>query len=227
MAIYRFRVVFEDNEEISRDIEIKSNQTFQDFHYAILESVKFDKKHAASFFVSDDYWRKNQEVTLLEEDKEADTKMMKDTKIAACVETPYQRFIYIYDKTAQWTFMVELIKIDTENPKVQYPVCTKSAGQAPKQYKQDIIAEKAAKEKDPLAALLGDDDEEEELAEEAYKHAPDTEMGLNEGDLDFAPGEEGEEEEKTPEEGGDDLEEQEEGEDYGFGDGDGHEEDRY
>ncbi len=227
MAIYRFRVTFEDNEEVTRDIEIKSNQTFQDFHYAILESVKFDSKHAASFFVSDDFWRKNQEVTLLEEDKEADTKMMKDTKIASCVETPYQRFIYIYDKTAQWTFMIELIKIDTEKPKVTYPTCTKTTGHAPRQYKQDIIAEKAAKEKDPLAALLGDDDDEEELAEEAYKHAPETEMGLNEGDLDFAQSEEGEEEEKTPEEGGDDLEEQEEGEDYGFGDGDGSEEDRY
>src|ERR1700741_200563 len=198
MAVYRFRVVFEDNEEITRDIEIKSNQTFKEFHLAILESIKFDTKHAASFFVSDDYWRKHQEVTLLEEDKESDTKMMADTKIASCVETPYQRFIYIYDKTAQWTFLIELIKIETENPKVKYPVCTKSHGHPPKQYKQNIIdtPEKITQEKDSLAALLGGsmDEDEDESEEEAYKSAPETEMGLDEGDLDFAPGEEGEEE---------------------------------
>ena len=230
MAVYRFRVAFEDNEEITRDIEIKSGQTFKDFHQAILESIKFDTKHAASFFVSDDYWRKNQEVTLLEEDQEDGAKLMKDTKISSCIETPYQRFIYIYDKKVQWTFLIELIKIDAEKPKVNYPVCIKTQGHAPKQYKQDILAtEKSNKEKDPLAALLGGnvDDEDDELEEEAYKNAPDTEMGLNDGDLDFAQSEEGEEEEKGSEEDGDEHHDEEEGGDnYGF-DEDGHDDERY
>lgn len=213
MAVYRFRIVFEDYEDISRDIEIKSNQTFEDFHNAILQSIKFDNKHAASFFVSDDYWRKEQEITLLEEDKEEDTKLMKTTKIAAHVENPYQRFIYIYDKKVQWTFLIELIKIDSENPKSVYPSCVKTIGHAPKQYKQPLSDNKQSS-KDPLAALLGAvDEEEEELSEEAYKSAGETEMGLDEGDLDFAPGEEGEEEAQDEESGEDGSEE---GDDYGY-----------
>jgi hypothetical protein len=225
MAVYKFRVVFEDHEDVSRDIEIKPGQTFEDFHAIILQAVKFDNKHAASFFVSDDYWRKEQEITLLEEDLDSDTRLMKNTKISSYVENPYQRFIYIYDKKVQWTFMIELIKIESENPKTTYPICSKSAGQPPKQYKQLITeAQKVPSSKDPLAALLGDvEEEEEELAEEAYKSAGDTEMGLDEGDLDYTPGEEGAEEPGEDDSEGADG--NEEGEDFGFEGGEEREED--
>ena len=42
MAVYRFKVAFEDHEEIYREIEIKSTQNFEDFHSIILKSVDFD-----------------------------------------------------------------------------------------------------------------------------------------------------------------------------------------
>jgi hypothetical protein len=224
MSVYKFRVVFEDHEDVSRDIEIKPGQTFEDFHAIILQSVKFDNKHAASFFVSDDHWRKEQEITLLQEDMESDTKLMKHTKISSCVENPYQRFIYIYDKQVQWTFMIELIKIESENPKTTYPVCIKSSGQPPKQYKQLITeAQKVPSTKDPLAALLGEVEEEEEMAEEAYKSAGDTEMGIDEGDLEYTPGEEGDAE--SAGEGTEEEAENEEGDDYGFEGGEERDED--
>jgi hypothetical protein len=69
MAVYKFKLFIEDNEDIYREIEILSGQTFDDFHNAIQDAYKFDKKHAASFFVSDDYWRKDQEITLRETQK--------------------------------------------------------------------------------------------------------------------------------------------------------------
>lgn len=220
MAIYRFRVVFEDNEEITRVIEIKSTQTFLEFHNCIQESIKFDNKHAASFFKSDDYWRKDQEITLLEEDLDSDVKLMAKTKIAAYIDHPYQRFIYLFDKKVQWSFLIELIKIDADNPKVNYPVCTKSVGLAPKQYKQHLIIPDESTTDPILAALSGklgtdllEEDDEDELVNEAYKHADEGEMGLNEGDLDFAQSEEGEEE--AAEEGEESGEDEDSGE-YGF-----------
>ena len=42
MAIYRFKIAFEDNEDIYREIEIKSTQTFEDFHNVIVQSINFD-----------------------------------------------------------------------------------------------------------------------------------------------------------------------------------------
>ncbi|MBL7917723.1 MAG: hypothetical protein JNM96_04950, partial [Bacteroidia bacterium] len=106
MAVYRFRVCLEDNEDVYRDIDIKSSQTFEHFHDAIQEAFKFDKKHAASFFVSDDYFRKGDEITLRKEDlalNEEDIRkkitkkyLMSECKIAKFIEQPHQRFVYVF-----------------------------------------------------------------------------------------------------------------------------------
>src|SRR4051812_3983256 len=150
MAVYRFKVCLEDNEDVFRDIDIKASQSFEEFHKIVQESYKFDAKHAAAFFVSDDYWRKGQEITLRKEDlpleedeirKNVDPKkLMSDTKIAKYIEQPHQRFVYVFDPNVQWTFLIEMIKIVEENPKLTYPAIVKSYGTAPKQYKQVNIA---------------------------------------------------------------------------------------
>ena len=64
MAVYKFKVWFEDNEDVVRVIEVKSTQTFLDLHNAIQDSVGFDKSQLASFYVSDDQWKKGLEITL-------------------------------------------------------------------------------------------------------------------------------------------------------------------
>lgn len=153
MAVYKLRVTFEDYEDIYRDIEIKSSQTFFELHQVILQSVGFDSKHAASFFVSDEYWRKHDEITLLEEDLEPGVKMMNKVKIASTVVQPNQRYIYLYDKQVLWSFMIELIKLVPEDIKAQYPRCIKTVGQAPKQYKQQLLDK--LKEKEQEESLLG------------------------------------------------------------------------
>jgi hypothetical protein len=199
MAVYRFRVSLEDNEDVFRDIDIKSGQTFEQFHTAIQEAFKFDDKHSASFFVSDDYWRKNQEITLKKEDLPLDEdeirkkvdpkKLMSEIKIAKYIEQPHQRFVYIFDPVAQWSFLIEMLKIIEDNPKLNYPVCSRSAGVAPKQYKQlpNIKEEQHA---DPLmAALLGDLDVPDE---EIYKSIETVEEGVEADDLSTLEAEEGE-----------------------------------
>jgi hypothetical protein len=119
-------------------------------------------KHAASFFASDDFWRKGTEITLLEEDLEPGVKLMKNTKISAFIERPNQRFIYLYDKQVLWSFQVELIKLVSEDVKVKYPRCIKSVGQAPKQYKQQLIDKlKKEQEESLLMDKVPDDDEPE------------------------------------------------------------------
>lgn len=170
MAVYKFRLTFEDYEDICRDIEIKSSQTFFDFHEIILQSIGFDTKHAASFFVADDFWRKGTEITLLDEDLEPGVKLMKKMKISSCIEQPNQRFIYLYDKQVLWSFQIELIKLVQEDIKAQYPRCIKTIGQAPKQYKQqlleklkkeqeeDLLLDKMAHEDEPSALRLKEED---------------------------------------------------------------------
>lgn len=235
MAVYRFRVSIEDNDDVYRDIDIKSAQTFEELHDTIQEAFKFDKKHAASFFVSDDYWRKGLEITLRKEDlaltaeelrlKVEPKKLMADSKIAKYIETPHQRFVYVFDENVQWTFMIELMKIATEEPKAKYPLISKSIGTAPKQYKQLNII----KDEDPadalLAAIMGNDktkksvkkDEDEPEENEIYTSLKNE--GVDEGDLEGLDGEEGEEE---IEENEDDMDSDNDdaGDDYGMDDHD-------
>lgn len=234
MAVYKFKVIYEENDDVYRDIEIKSGQTFEDFHNAIQDAYKFDKKHAASFFVSDDYWRKGLEITLREEDLKLDEeeirkkiepkKLMSATKIAKYIDQPHQRFVYIFDPVAQWSFLIELMKIDAENPKTKYPVCVKSVGKEPKQYKQqNLIKEEVSGEDALLAALLGGGkkkakDEDDDVEENEIYKTLNTE-GIEEDDLESLEGEEGEEKTGEDDEEGDEFNEDgEDGEDYGFSD---------
>lgn len=182
MAVYRFKVTFDDNEDVYREIEIKSTQTFEDFHNIIVQSIGFDNMHDASFFISDDYWRKGEEIPL----KAAEgMRQMNKCKIALLIDDPHQKFVYVYDPKTSWTFLVELLKIVPDDAKANYPKCAKSVGDAPKQHKpSDIVA--------PLAEDEDFDDHEPHSDEEAYAHSDD-ETALLEG-------EEGEEEEAAEEE---------------------------
>jgi hypothetical protein len=166
MSLYKLRVSFEEFEDVYRDIEVRPSQTFFDLHLAILQSVGFDTKHAASFFVSDEYWRKNDEITLLEEDLEPGVKLMKKVKIASTVVQPNQRYIYLYDKQALWSFNIEMIKLVPEDIRASYPRIAKTVGQPPKQYKQAALDKLKQKQEEELL-----DEKIPAAEEEAYKHA--------------------------------------------------------
>jgi len=210
MAVYRFRVCLEDNEDVYRDIDIKAAQSFDLFHEAIQEAFKFDKKHAASFFVSDDYWRKNEEITLNKEDLALDEEdkrrkierkyLMKETKIAKFIEQPHQRFVYVFDPEAQWCFLIEMLKIVNEDSKLSYPACIRTIGNAPKQYKQLNIIKDDLTPEMALAAILSEDPSDDEV----YKTLDTGEEGIEDDDLVALEGEEGEDE--VDEEGGEDAE---------------------
>ena len=212
MAAYRFKVCLEDNEDIFRDIDIKAVQNFQDFHQIIQEAFKFDAKHAASFFVSDDYWRKGQEITLRKEDLPLDEeevrlqvdpkKLMADVKIAKYIEQPHQRFVYVFDPEVQWSFLIEMIRIVDVNEKSKYPSIVKSVGVAPKQYKQTNMAKEELGPEMALAGLMNELDEPDD--EEIIKTMGDVEEGVEDDDLESLEGEEGEEEENAEDEFGGD-----------------------
>ena len=133
MAIYRFKVTFEDDDEVYREIDIKSAHTFEDLHNVIQVSINFDNSKGASFYLSDDLWRKGEEF-VLNKDKRKDKKLMSKGKLLTYIEDPHQKFIYVFDYDTPWEFYVELIKIPDEDKKINYPKCTKSVGTAPKQY---------------------------------------------------------------------------------------------
>lgn len=137
MAILRFRVYWEDDDQTYRDIEIIGSQTFMDLHKGILQSFEFDGKHAASFYESNEKWAYGREINseVLVNKKDAPALSMVKTPVSALITLPDQKFVYVYDPAKKWTFLVELIGVSKEEtPKRVYPFVLRKEGLAPAQY---------------------------------------------------------------------------------------------
>lgn len=66
MLIYKFKIRFEEQEDFLREIELRADQTFEDFHQAILGNLGLDPGMLASFFICDHRYRKLKEIQLVE-----------------------------------------------------------------------------------------------------------------------------------------------------------------
>ena len=148
MAILRFRVYFEEDDSIYRDIAIRHTQTFFDLHLAILKSFEFDNKHGATFYRSNDNWQRGREISLEVYNKtyKATPLLMKDTTIGSEIRDPNQKFIYVYDLQKNWAFQVALINVTKEeNAKLSYPAVVRTEGIPPSQYgTKSLLGEKFA-----------------------------------------------------------------------------------
>lgn len=148
MAILKFRVYYEEDESIYRDVAIRHTQSFRDLHESILKSYEFDSKHKATFFRSNDHWQRGREISLEKYDKEyrAEPLLMNETTIGSEIRDPNQKFIYLYDFNKNWNFLVELINVTKEeNSRVTYPATVRVEGIAPSQYgTKGLLGEKFA-----------------------------------------------------------------------------------
>jgi hypothetical protein len=145
MQAYRFRLLFEEQEDFLRDIEIKPGQTFKDFHDIIIQSSEIEGNELASFFICDPRWNKQREITLIdmgvklpETDFDEDDRkplnvplpvmIMEDVKIREVIDDPHQRILFEYNFLNPRTFFIELTKIVDADVKKQYPICVKKEG---------------------------------------------------------------------------------------------------
>lgn len=137
MPVLRFRVYWEDDDQIYRDVEILPSQSFLDLHKVVLQAFEFDGKHSASFFESNDRWQRARELNseVLVNKKDAPSLSMSRTPVSALVAKPDQKFVYVYDPAKQWTFLVELIGVaKDEDAKRTYPFVLRKEGIGPTQY---------------------------------------------------------------------------------------------
>lgn len=186
MAIYKFRITFEDFDDVVREIDIKSNQTFEDLHRAIHQSTGYNVEKPSSFYVSTDNWLKGDEIAFLPAERKKDrVVLMENSKLSGFIEDPHQKFYYIYNFERPFDFHVELVKIIlTADPNISYPFVSKSVGEAPK-----IVNQNGPNAVDPQENAPGSN--EFDFLNELNFAAGDTEdleamgeMGINEEERD-------------------------------------------
>ncbi|CAM3855444.1 hypothetical protein MUGA111182_13420 [Mucilaginibacter galii] len=136
MALYRFRVTFEDYDDVSREVDIKSTHTFADLHQAIHQSIGYNPDYSSSFYISNDQWTKGEEIAFKPSERKVNRgiALMENSKLAAFIDDPHQKFYYTSNFDRPFDFHVELVKILDETAGVTYPATVKTAGEAPKQF---------------------------------------------------------------------------------------------
>lgn len=150
MAILKFRVYWEEEDAIYRDVLVKHTQLFSDFHQIILKAFEFDQKHEATFFRSNEKWQRGREISKEVYPKEYPVAplLMDETTIGSEIMDTNQHFIYLYDFNKAWTFLVELIQVIKNadaDMNLEYPVISRVEGVGPMQYgTKGLLGEKFA-----------------------------------------------------------------------------------
>lgn len=178
MAIYRFSVIFEDYDEVIREIDMLSKHTFLDFHEAIHRATGYNPALSSSFYVSNDQWKKGEEIAFLPTERKISQGVteMENAKLSRFVNDPHQKFYYTYNFERPYDFHIQLIKILKEEEGVEYPVLVNSVGIVPKPFGTQIIPEGETTDQ------IGEDD---------YDFLNETQYGIDEEeDFDLLDGEE-------------------------------------
>ncbi len=169
--IYTFRVLLDTAQEVFRDIEVKSEHTFEQLHTAIQAAFDFSGKEMASFYMSNDEWERGKEIPLMDMnygDGEEEFSMA-EVKIGELIRKPGQRLIYIYDFLRMWGFFVEMVSVSESDPEQQYPRVALALGEAPDEGSKDMDFNMETE------SAHGDDDDDDYF---------DEDEGLDDDDLD-------------------------------------------
>ncbi len=168
--IYKFLILSDEVDNFAREISIDAEASFLNLHDAILDSVNYTKDQITSFFICDDDWEKETEITLVEMDTSSDTDswVMEQTKLNELVEDEKQRLLFVFDNMTERAFFMELREI-LPGKNLDKPVCTKSVGQPPSQVIAFDELEKSSSSSDIDENFYGDEDfDPSELDEEGF-----------------------------------------------------------
>lgn len=136
--VYRFKLVSDEASNFMREIEVDSENTFLELRNCILESVGYSKDELDSFFMCNDDWEMEEEITLEDmgnTSSDRDMWLMDSTPISELVEDEGQKLVFQFDYMTERGFFMELKEIIPGRNLVE-PVCTMKRGKAPQQFKE-------------------------------------------------------------------------------------------
>lgn len=138
--VYKFLFISDEDTDFMREISIDAEATFFDLHNAILDAVKYDKDAMTSFFICNENWEKEQEITLVEMDTSADVDnyVMDQTSLEELLQDEHQKILYVFDYISDRAFFMELKEI-IPGQHLATALCTAQIGEAPEQYKLEDI----------------------------------------------------------------------------------------
>ncbi len=125
--------------DFKRLVHIGSENTFEELHRTIQNTSNFDPSQLASFFITDDHWRRQIEISPLDSGENS-TKVlsMRKSKLNEYISEIGQKLVYVFDFFNERFFYLELkeklMKTDLKEPFVAY-----EKGNAPSQFLIDEL----------------------------------------------------------------------------------------
>lgn len=167
--LYRITFLSDEKDNFKRVFEADSYATFLDLHKAILSSVGYPDDQMTSFFICNQSWEKEQEVTLAEMESsfEFDNMTMADTHLEDLLVDEGQKLVYVFDPMFERCFMGKLTKIIPGRTADEVS-CVESEGKAPKQLKTDNLTDGILTDKSKKKDSYGLDDDDSFYGSDEY-----------------------------------------------------------
>jgi hypothetical protein len=139
--ILLFRIISDEDQSFYRDLVIDGSDTFLDFHRVLQENLSYDPTHLASFFITNEDWEKEHEITLIDMMQEpgAESLTMGEVRLEQHFTKVSQRMIYVFDFFSERAFFMELIEQSDEVSPRKTPFIAQSVGDPPRQLALDLL----------------------------------------------------------------------------------------
>lgn len=167
--IFNFRIVSDEVDNFRREIQIDADATFLDLKNAICESVSYDKNQMSSFFICDDRWEKEKEITMEDMGTDAgqEVYLMEDSILADFIEDEGQRLMFTFDYLTDRSFFIEMKELETGKT-LKDPVCSMAIGKAPAQNMEIEEFEEKVNSKAKANQLAADEFDEEFYGSDSF-----------------------------------------------------------
>lgn len=172
--VYKFLVGSEESENFKLEIAIDSSDTFVRLRNVILDAAGYDKSQIDSFYICDDDWRKEKEVTYVDMDTDSDEDiwLMEETNLDELLEDEGQKLKFVFDYlNERYFYMVLAETIPGKN--MLDPLCQRKEGRAPKESLDAIDENKSVK----LTSASIEDLDEEFYGEDGFNEDELGELG--------------------------------------------------
>ena len=152
-----FRTVSAEDPNFFRDVVTEGSDTFLELHQILQENMGYDANQLASFFITNELWEKEQEITLIDmmQDPNQGTPTMDQVTLDEYLIEINQRMIYVYDFFAERAFYMELIEMEDQTSSKDTPFVAQAGGDPPPQLAFDLMAD------DPDSSRDGSDPEDD------------------------------------------------------------------
>ncbi len=133
--IFKFLLLSDEVENYKREIQIDGDDTFHDLHKVIMECSGYGETEMTSFFMCNEWWKRKQEITLIEmdTDSDVDSYVMEEETLSDWLDEEKQRLIFIFDYFGDRGFYMELSEMIL-GKNLSKAICSKKSGDAPVQF---------------------------------------------------------------------------------------------